>query len=594
MPFDGLNILAITQELNTLLKGARINKIYQPEKDELTLSIRQAELGTVNLLISANSRWARMHLSSAKKENPRNAPAFCMLLRKYLEGGKIKAIKQLGLERIVHITIEALNDFREWEDKILICEFMGKHSNIILVNPANDQIIDAIKRYGHELSSYREVLPGKTYKIPPEQNKINPGTADYTTFVSFMWNQSNKTLTQALFNVYTGISPVAAECICWACGLEPNLPVEQCGEFEFSKIYHYLHNLIMQIKYDDIQAIVKENFAKPLDFSVYPLVTANNEYIKKMPSINRACDYFFSQKFNNLKLENEKIYINKKLKEHIDKISRKIFFQLGDIESAKKKEICKLWGELITAYAYQLKKGDTLISVKDFYSNENIEIKMDPRYTPIENAQKYFKTYNKSRATLRHLSKLVKENQEELEYLQSVSVAVSHTENLKELDEIIEELDRGGYLKKHKKSSKKQEKKLPPRKFVSSEGLTILVGRNNYQNDWLTLKLAGKNDIWLHTKDIPGTHVILQLPQGVTDIEDVPDKSLEEAAALAAFFSQARTGSKVPVDYTFKYNVKKPSGAKPGMVIYENNWTILTDPSSVKRLAENIENTTNE
>lgn len=586
MPFDGINIMAVTQELNILLAGARINKIYQPEKDELTLSIRQPDLGTINLLISANSRWARMHISSIKRENPRTAPAFCMLLRKYLEGGKIKSIQQLGLERIVHITIEALNDFREWEEKILICEFMGKHSNLILVNPANNLIIDAIKRYGRELSSYREVLPGKPYVKPPEQNKLDEN-ADYTVFANAMWSQSDRTLAQALFNVYPGVSPLAAECICWACGFEPKFPVEQCGEFELSKIYTYLDNLVKEIRNDHIQAIIKERASEPVDFSVYPLILASaDEAIKKMPSINRACDYFFAQKFNNLRLQNLKNTLHKKVKEHLDKISRKKFFQQGDIEEAHKKEIYKLWGELITAYAYQFKKGDTVIWVKDFYSNETVEIKLDPRYTPIENAQKYFKIYNKSRSTIRHLGKLIQQSQEELAYLESVSVAVSQAENLQEIEAITTELYREGYLKSSPKGSKNPEQKLPPRKFSSSEGLTILVGRNNIQNDWLTLKLAGKNDIWLHTKDIPGTHVILELPREISNIEQVPDQSLEEAAGLAAYFSQARTGSKVPVDYTFRYNVKKPSGAKPGMVIYENNWTILIEPDSVKHILE--------
>jgi len=583
MPFDGICIRAITSELNSDLLNARIDKIHQPEKDELIFSIRQAGIGPVKILISANARWARMHINTVKKENPSTPPAFCMLLRKYLEGGKIKEIKQVDFERIVHIKIEALNDFQEWTEKLLICEFMGKHSNIILTNPENNLIIDAIKRYGSNLSSYREVLPGKEYKSPPDQGKLNPLKTGPDSFARAMWNTGEtRALASSLFNVYSGISPFSARELCINAGLDPDMPVEQSGEFEFSKLYTYLKKLLEEIDNGIIHPGVLYENNQAVEFAPYQLSKTPTQKFTVAASINTACDHYYANKLDMVRLESMKINLARNIKVFLNKANKKRFLQEGDMTRAKEDEKYKLWGELITAYAYQLKKGDLETTLADFYSGEEVNIKLDPRYTPIQNAQKYFKKYNKSRRTLKHLENLMAKNQKEIDYLESVIIAINQAEHPVELNEIVEELEKEGYIKSHNKRSKIKPQKSEPRRFLSSDGLEILVGRNNTQNDLLTLNLAARSDLWLHTKDIPGTHVIVKLPKHISSIHDVPDSTLEEAASLAAYFSKAGQADKVPVDYTFRANVHKPRGAKPGMVIYENYWTIMANPTSEK------------
>jgi predicted ribosome quality control (RQC) complex YloA/Tae2 family protein len=595
MPFDGFTIKALCRELNQELDNARIDKIYQPERDELNITIRQMKTGNLRLLISANARWSRIHLSTDKKVNPSQPSSFCMLLRKYLEGGKIKSIKQLGMERIVHIRIEALDDFKEWNDKLLICEFMGRHSNIILVNPENGLILDAIKKYGSDVSSVREVLPGKKYVSPPSQNKLDPGDAHWDAFAAAMWKQEEElALSTALFNVYTGISPYSARQICLSCDLDPAIPVGQSGEFELNKLFYFTRKLLENIEQGLINPMVHYDPKKrPLEFS--PFAAADDAalaFSQVYPTMNDACNAFFSQKMSMLRLESMKVNLSRNIKERLDKFYKKRFLQEGDLLNALENEKYKTWGELLTSYSHLYVKGDPEAVLDDFYSDEKITLTLDPRYTPIQNAQKYFKVYNKSRGAQKHLEVLMAQNQQEIDYLESVTVAVQQAEIPAQIEEIVEELEKEGYLKVSSKKGKKREERSKPRRFTSSDGLLISIGRNNRQNDWLTLREADRNDLWLHTKEIPGTHVIISLPGTIKSIHDVPDRSLEEAATLAAYFSKASQSDKVEVDYTFRYNVKKPNAAKPGMVIYDNYWTILVNPCSdlLNRLLETQDN----
>ena len=582
MPFDGIAIRAVCQELDHGLNNARIDKIYQPEKDEIVFLIRAPGTKSRRLLISANPRWARIHYCEQRKENPSNPPAFCMLLRKYLEGGKIKAIKQVDFERIVHIYIEALDEFREWKTRVLVCEFMGRHSNIILINPENQIILDAIKKYGSDLSSYREVLPGKNYINPPDQGKLNPLSFSFTDFVQLMWKQeADCTLSSALFKVLSGISPFSSGEICQAAGINPDMSVEECGEFEFSNIFKQMQKTIATIDDGQLETRLLYKNSEPWEFviSPYPLPFVGKSIV--YPSANSGIDAYYQQRLDKIRLDSSKTNITRNIKVLLDKAYRKQFLQEGDKNRALENEKYKTWGELLTSYAYQFKKGDTAAQLEDFYSGEPVTINLDPRYTPIQNAQRYFKIYNKSRSALKHLEKLLAEIQQDIDYLESVLVAIKQAESMSELDEIIEELEKEDYLKEHGKR-KKQQQRSEPRTFISSDGLEIMVGRNNRQNDILTLKQARGHDLWLHAKDIPGTHVIVRLPPYVTTIHDVPDQSLEEAANLAAYFSKAQESSKVPVDYTLRANVRKPGGARPGMVIYDNYWTIMANPHEAK------------
>lgn len=581
MPFDGITIRALSTELDSDLLDSRIDKIYQPEKDEIIISLRTLKIGSLRLLISANARWARMHINNEKKKNPTTPPAFCMLLRKYLEGGKIKEIKQIDFERIVHIRIEALDDFRDWRDKLLICEFMGRHSNIILVDPENNLIIDAIKKYGSELSSYREVLPGKVYISPPDQKKLNPLNSDFGDFAQLLWSQGEKTLASAIFNVYSGISPFSAKEICKATGIDYETPAHECGEFELSKVYNYIKNLLKIIDRGSVEAVVCYDNKQAWDFAPYPLsISSSSTICHNYPSINAACDRFYQDKLKLIRLESMRSNLSRKLRAYLDKAYKKQFHQEGDRVKALENEKYRIWGEVLTAYAHQFNKGDTEVILDDFYSGEKIVLQLDPRYTPIQNAQRYFKIYNKSRKALLHLENLMAKNQEEIDYLESVMLSIHLAENPSEIQDITEELEKEGYSKGTSQKAKSGEKPFNPRKFISSDGMEILVGRNNRQNDILTLKEANKKDLWLHSKDIPGTHVIVRLAKNLNSIDELPDSTLEEAAALAAYFSKARDSEKVPVDYTFRANVRKPGGARPGMVIYDNYWTIIARPNS--------------
>lgn len=584
MPFDGFTIRALCQELNNSTQNARINKIHMPEKDEIIFNLRQFESGSNKLLISSNPRWARMHISSEKKTNPTQAPLFCMVLRKHLEGGKIKEIYQVGFERIVHIRIEALNEFREWKEKILVCEFMGRHSNILIVDPEKNLIIDAMKKFNNASNSVREILPGKEYCSPPSQDKLNPLSAKYEDYAQILLKpEANVFLSKAIFQTFSGISPWTAYNLCVNYDINPDFPVEQCGEYELSLVYKMLQENLVNISKENISPCVVQVNNTPLEYSFFNISVLNNEEtLKTFPTMNETCDYYYMQKLELLRLESVKINLIRKIKDILDKISKKSFNLEGDMVKALKNNTYKIHGELLTAYAHDFQKGDIFAEVENFYSGEKLLIELDPRLKPIENAQKYFKIYNKSQKAIKHLEHFIEECNQEIDYLESVIVLVQQCESLKNIEEIVLELEKETYLKNNNLKNNKisQNEKSKPRKYISSDGLEILVGRNNRQNDILTLKTAEKTDLWLHTKDIPGTHAIIKLNAKIKNIDDLPNTTLIEAASLSAYFSKAGQSEKVPVDYTFRSNVKKPMGAKPGMVIYDNYWTIMVNPQS--------------
>lgn len=578
MPFDGITIAAVCRELDLQLKGHRIERIYQPEKDEIIISTRNHKSSS-RLLISANPQWARLHSTESRRQNPSTPPAFCMLLRKYLEGGKIKAVRQVDFERIIHLRVEAPNNFMEWKEKILVCEFMGKHSNIILINPETGVIIDAIKKYSHEVSTYREVLPGKQYVFPPSQGKLNPREASYDEFARRLWQQQNQDIARALFAIYSGLSPFTAREICSQVGLDPCYPAEQCGEFEIAALFRTCQSMIQQVTTGDIRPTVLGSRRGVVEFAPYEIsATAGGILVSSFSSINQAADYFFTEKLSRVRLDSLKTNLLRSLRSSLEKAYRRAMLQEGDLVQAEAGTKYRLWGELLTTYAHQLQKGQTRSTLEDYYSGETVEIDLLPHLSPIENAQKYFKLYNKARASAHHAQARLQVTREEIDYLESVVVALEQAATLAELEEIIEELEKEGYVK-GRKEPRRLEERSQPRVFISSDGLKILAGRNNRQNDRLTLKESAQNDLWLHAKGIPGTHVIVHLPKHVKSIHQVPDRTLEEAALLAAYYSKGNDAGKVPVDYTFRQNVKKPKGAKPGMVVYENYWTIYVSPS---------------
>lgn len=584
MPFDSLSIMALCRELDQDFQNARIDKIHQPERDELVFSIRTYDQGNVRLVISANSRWARMHLDPSRRANPTRPPAFCMLLRKYLEGGKIKSVRQLGLERIVHFQIEAVNELGDWKERILVCEFMGKHSNIMLLNPENNQIIDAIKRYGSELSSHRQVFPGQEYIAPPPQRKLDPLQSGYEDFARAFWQHDGAEASQALLLTFLGLSPFASRQVCLRAGLDPSLDTSQCGELELSRLYEQSRLLFNSIIQDEYHPFIIYRRGRPVDFAPYEAQCQSGEKLEPMASMNETLARFYSEQMASIRMESSRAELRKKMGERLDKVHKKYLAQQGDLHRAMENRRYRLWGELLVTYASHYQKGDRTAILENYENGEILEIPLDPRFTPIQNAQRYYKTYNKSVSTERHLKDLMDNNLAELAYLESVLLEIEEAESPEELAEITDELEKEALLSPRSGSKGSAKPRSRPRLFISSEGLNILVGRNNRQNDHLTMREAGRNDLWMHSRQMAGAHVILQLPPTVKSINDVPDKSLEEAAALAAHFSRGRESSKVEVDYTFRHQVQKPPGAKPGMVIYQQYWTIIAQPAGPKLL----------
>ncbi|MGE5403635.1 MAG: NFACT family protein, partial [Candidatus Saccharibacteria bacterium] len=495
MPFDGCAIHSLVKELNTELIGQRIEKIYQPEKDEIVMVVRRKK-GNSRLLISANPRWARMHITTERADNPPHPLAFCMLLRKYLEGGKILGFEQDDFERIVNIRIEALNDLLEWREKVLVCEFTGKNSNIVLIDPETSLIIDGIKRYGSDVSSHREVQPGLTYIAPPSQGKLSPLTASYEEFYRAFWVEHGSTnASHALFLTYTGLSPQTCQKICHISSISPDTAAEQCGEFELSRIYQQTR-AIVEGTISQPTLVLERDI--PTDYFPFNPPVGDSTTVQLFEMINDAMDHFYASKLANVRLESLRTNVLRNVKTHLDKAYKKLFFQESDFGEAEKNRILKTWGELLTSYAFNIKKGETLVSLPNFEGDGQTEIELVPYLSPIENAQKFFKKYARSRKTLERLEFFIEQNKQEIAYLESVAYSMEKAETIEEMEDIIVELEEEGYMKHKSGRGKQRQARSVPRRYVSSTGIDIWVGRNNKQNDQLTLKRAGKNDLWLH------------------------------------------------------------------------------------------------
>lgn len=579
MALDGIATANIVFELNDRLLGGRIDKIYQPLGDEIIFSARSIG-ANYKVLASANSSHPRIHLTQLSKDNPMSPPLFCMVLRKYIAGGKIVRITQPNFERIILIEIESMNEMGDVTAKKLIIEIMGKHSNIILTDE-NDKILDAIKRVSHEKSSVREVLPGKTYVFPPSQNKSNPLHAEFEPFLFLLHQQEGMKLQEFIYKNYTGISPVMASEICFRANLEPSLACEQVdnisGQNLFSAFFEVMQKTAENAFSPEIIYQPKTN--KILDFSVLPMTQFKTFKQVPYPSISELLEAFYSEKDNAYHIQQKAHDMRRIILSNIERCVKKKEIQKKTLKDTDSKELWKLKGELITSNIYAIPKDATSFTAVNFYEETmpEIEIALDPTKTPAENAQKYFNKYNKAKRTLEALKIQTKQNDDELDYLESILNGLENAKETGDLEEVKTELTEAGFMKKRftKKGKQQKPKTTKPMHFISSNDFDIYVGKSNIQNDELTLRFAESKDIWLHTKDIPGSHVIIRTNGTGT----TPDATLLEAANLAAFYSKAKTGSNVPVDYTLRKNVKKPNGAKPGMVIYEQNKTLYITPS---------------
>lgn len=577
MPFDGITINCLVNELNNKLKGGRVDKIHQPERSEIVMHIRSLG-GNYKLLLCANPSFPRVHITTTTKENPSSPPMFCMLLRKHLSNGKIVGFEQVEFERIIKMNIESTDELGFKGIKTLVIEIMGKHSNIILID-TNEKILDSIYHVDLTISSVRQVLPGLLYELPPSQGKSNPLCADEGD-VKAVLTDAETELKSMLMSAYSGISPiVAAEIVYRSTGNSDTKGCEVNDAVRERTARSFVY-MINKIKSGEFSPTVLTNAqsGKMMDFtsidiSLYETLATSEKY----ETMSEALDGFYGKKALKEAMAQKSYDLLKFVNNNIDRCRKKLQIQNETLMKVKKRDKYKMYGDLITANIYRIVQGMESIEVENYYSEtmEKMYIPLQKDLTPSQNAQKYYKRYNKDKTAEGETLKQKHINEQEIDYLESVKVAIQNAENVTELNQIRDELTEQRYLRGRDKIRKNKKAPLPtPMHYISSDGYDIYVGKNNLQNDYVTLKLSRSTDLWFHTKLIHGSHVLVK----TTDAELVPDNTYIEAATLAAYYSKARGGQNVPVDYTEVKNVKKPSGAKPGMVIYVNYNTIYTNP----------------
>lgn len=582
MAFDGITVSAIKAEIEDKILEGRIDKVYQPEKDEIILGIRS--MGQAyKLLLTSNASNPKFHFTQTNPSNPMTPPLFCMVMRKHLQSGKIIKIEQPDFDRILNIYVESLNELGDYSVKKLVLEIMGRHSNIILTDE-NNTILDCIKHIGHDTSSVREVLPGREYTLPPSQGKINTLELDNNNFNEVLENNPSFEIQSVIYKNYTGISPIAASEICYRANVNGSTPVEALTDIQKEVVFNKFAGLVEDIKANRFypESITNEK-GKTIDFSPIEMTQFNGLEIKKYTSISELIESFYANRDFAYRIGQKTQDLRKLITQNIERCIRKKDIQMQTLRSIKNRDELRLKGELLTANIYSIKKGMTTVELPNYYSEnqELVAIELDSNKTPSENAQKYYKAYNKAKRTFEALKDQIKSNDEELAYLESVLTSVNNCTDEQDVKEIRRELREEGYVKKVKNQKDKSKKHSVPLHFISQDGFDIYVGKNNIQNDELTLKFARPRDIWMHTKNIPGSHVII-----VANGQTIPDTTLNEGAMLSAFYSKAKNSSKVPVDYTEKKNVKKPNGSKPGFVIYETNKTayITTSEEEIKKI----------
>ena len=575
MPFDGSVVHSIVSELNNKTIAGKIDKIYQPEKDELIIHIRNYKDNN-KLLLSASPSFPRVHLTSDNKSNPAVPPSFCMLLRKHLLGGRIVSVRQPDFERIIEIDIECFDELGYSAHRTLITEIMGRHSNIIFIDKSSGKIIDSIKRVSFEMSSVREILPGIEYKYPPSGEKTNPLEVTKEGFLSGLESTNISTRAEKyLINSYNGISPVVAREICLRASIESDTDVKQLSSSQMLNLYNSFLWFQASAAGNNYRPNIVFKEGKASDFSCFDLEVFKRNEKKFYDSMSTTVQYYYSEKDLKDRIKQKSGDIHKIITNRLDRCYKKMEILNNELSEAQDSERFKIYGDLIMSNLYDLKKGMGKAHLLNYYSpkGEFIDISLDTQLSPTANAQRYYKKYNKSKNALNAIKEQLEENRSEIIYLETQLDNLDKCTEEIEIEEIRNELAEQGYIKARKSTIKNRVKASKPMRFLSSSDFEIYVGKNNVQNDYLTLKFAANQDIWLHTKDIPGSHVIIK-----TEGKEVDETTLKEAATLAAFYSKGKLSSKVPVDYTRKKNVKKPSGAKPGMVIYDNYSTIYITP----------------
>ncbi len=579
MAFDGITIANIVHELNRNLLDGRINKIAQPETDELLLTIKTPG-GQRRLSISASASLPLIYLTEGNKPSPMTAPNFCMLLRKHINNGRITKIWQPKLERIIHFEIEHLDELGDLCKKELIVEIMGKHSNIIFCNE-DGTIIDSIKHVSSQMSSVREVLPGRTYFIPDTMEKSDPLSVSFAEFQRVL-TEKPMPLAKAVYTSFTGISPVVAEEICYLSGIDSALTPRELSEDLLTHLYRQFTLYFEEVSAGHFSPAIYYHGTEPKEFSALPL-THFSQYIRKeYDSISRLLEDYYAEKNTLTRIRQKSVDLRRVVQTALERNRKKYDLQAKQLRDTENREKFKVYGELIHTYGYNLEPGAKKLEALNYYTNEMITIPLDSTKTPQENALKYFEKYNKQKRTFEALTSLIEETRDDISYLESVSNALDIALSEDDLTQIKEELIESGYIRR-KFTKKKVKITSKPFHYLSSDGYHIYVGKNNLQNEELTFHFASGNDWWFHAKGIPGSHVIVK-----TNGEELPDRTFEEAGKLAAYYSKNRGSEKIEIDYIEKKHVKKPKGGKPGFVVYYTNYSLMIDSdiSQIKQLED--------
>lgn len=574
MAFDGITTNCIMQELNHLLAGQRISKIAQPEREELLFTFKALNEGSNRLLISANASLPFLYMTKENKTSPLNAPNFCMLLRKYIGNGRISAISQPSMERVLCFTIEHLDEMGDPAVKYLYVEIMGKHSNIIFCDK-DGQIIDSVKHVSGQMSSIREVLPGRPYFIPAQQDRFDPWQIAKEQFVEQILKKPCS-VAKAIYTSLVGFSPIIATELAYRSGLDADDSTAALTQADVERLYDVFRSLLQDLSdgnfsygiyYDPVTGAPKE-------FAPIPLTIYSDMEYKKFSSISEVLEAFYAQRNKHTVIHQKSTDLRKIVSIHLERDRKKYLLQKKQLADTEKKDKYRIYGEMLHTYGYAASPGDKSIEVTNYYTNEPFVIPLDPTLDAMENAKKYFDKYAKLKRTGNALSSYILETENEIKHLESIETSLSIAETEGDLAAIKEELQEYGFIKKHSGKKTNRISKSQPLHFVDDNGFHIYVGKNNYQNDQLTFKFATGNDWWFHVKQMTGSHVIVK-----SENKELPDSTYEYAAALAAYYSSGRDNEKVEIDYLQKKNVKKPNGSAPGFVVYYTNYSLVATPS---------------
>lgn len=574
MALDGITLGLINKEISQYIIGSKVEKIYQPSKCELVFVLR-TRAGAYRLYMSAQAISPRIHLTSYNPENPAQPPMLCMLFRKRLVGATLKEIIQISCDRVLELHFDATNEIGDRQLLKLYIEIMAQRSNIVLTDE-NDIIIDAVKRVDETKSTYREILPGGKYLLPPSQNKVNLLETSGVDIVPLIAENKNQRLSSAILGTVLGVSPIVCREIAYSVAGD-DIETGLLTVLDRENLANKLNEIRNCVNSGDISPqIVFDADGKPLDFTFFDIKQYGNTLeIKKYESFSELLDFFCFDKDRDMRIKRRAGDMLKLLNNAKERISKKVNLQRVQLEKCADKEALRINAELISSNLYKLEKGAAYYDLENYYDgNKIIRIPANPALTPVQNSQKYYKDYKKAVTAEKLLDGLIKDGEEELVYIDSVLDALSRADSEAQIAEIRQELISGGYIRKRGKDKIKLPKSLPPYEFTTSDGFKVLVGRNNTQNDKLTFKTAKNYDMWLHTQSFAGSHTII-----VSDNREITDTAILEAARIAARFSSSGEAKKIPVDYTLVKNIKKPNGARPGYVIYHIYNTILVEPN---------------